>query len=74
MKKKLFCLLLCVLMCESLFEQKIIERKPYKLPTTWELFVDAMEDYIQYPRAFECSNCKKKTVQDVVSYSPNGGE
>jgi hypothetical protein len=37
-------------------------------------FVDAMEDYIQYPRAFECSNCKKKTVQDVVSYSPNGGE
>jgi len=42
MKKKLFCLLLCVLICESLFEQKIIERKPYKLPTTWELFVDAL--------------------------------
>ena len=42
MKRKAFCLLLFILMCESLFEQKIIERQPYKLPTTWELFVNAL--------------------------------
>lgn len=41
---------------------------------TYMEFVEAMTDYIQYPRTYKCKSCKKETVQDVVSYSPNGGE
>lgn len=37
-------------------------------------FVKAMIDHIQYPRPHKCKKCKKETVQDVVSYSPVGGE
>lgn len=31
-------------------------------------FDKAMIDYISFPRLFDCEKCKKKTVQDVVSY------
>ena len=42
MKQKAFCLLLFLFICESLFEQRILEKEIYRLPTTWELFVNAL--------------------------------
>jgi len=41
---------------------------------TYMEFATAMVDHIQYPRSCNCEKCKKETVQDVVSYSPVGGE
>lgn len=41
---------------------------------TFLQFAEAMTDHIQFPRRHKCEKCKKETVQDVVSYSPNGGE
>lgn len=32
-------------------------------------FMKAMVSYIQNPRAYKCQKCKKKTVQDLVSYT-----
>lgn len=34
----------------------------------WKVFVDAMQDYIQYPRTMGCNKCEKQTIQDIVSY------
>lgn len=41
---------------------------------TFMQFVKVMNDHIQFPRANKCEKCEKDTVQDVVYYSPNGGE
>lgn len=37
---------------------------------TWQEFHIAMEDHVKHPRQFHCRNCKKQTVQDIVSYTP----
>jgi len=37
-------------------------------------FLVAINDKIKCPRAHWCNNCKKQTVQDVVSYSPHNGD
>ena len=34
--------MLFLFVCESLFEQRILEKEIYRLPTTWELFVNAL--------------------------------
>ncbi len=41
---------------------------------TWGQFAEAMQNLIEHPRQSKCDMCKKRTVQDVVAYSPVGGE
>ena len=41
---------------------------------TYNDFTSAMMDYVQFPRILRCDDCKKETVQDVVSFSHDGGE
>jgi DNA-directed RNA polymerase subunit RPC12/RpoP len=35
----------------------------------WVTFATAMTDFITHPRLYFCGDCKKETVQDVVSYT-----
>ena len=37
-------------------------------------FEKCMRDYIEEPRTFDCWDCKKVTVQDLVYYSQKEGE
>lgn len=36
---------------------------------SFDNFLLAMNDLIQFPRLLHCESCKKGTVQDVVSYN-----
>ena len=40
----------------------------------WVQFAEAMQNYIEHPNQLKCDTCKKDTVQDVVAYTPVGGE
>jgi len=35
---------------------------------SWIAFSKAMIDMLSFPRSYECSRCKKNTVQDVISH------
>lgn len=39
-----------------------------KINFDWLKFVGAMNDHLVNPRSYKCDDCKKETVQDVVSY------
>ena len=39
----------------------------------WETFLLAIEGKMQFPELAMCEHCKKKTVQDVVSYTDYPG-